>query len=199
MDSHSWNERYSKAELVWSAEPNQHFSAQVADLAPGRALDLGTGEGRNAIWLAERGWEVTGVDFSAVAIRKARALAESRSCSVTWVEEDLLSYRPEPGAYDLVGFIYIHLPADLRRQVLSEAVSGLAPRGRLVVVGHDSSNLTAGYGGPQDPSILFTPDDVVADLAGLQVVRAERVARRVATADGDRDAIDALVVADMPS
>lgn len=198
-DHHAWNDRYAKSDLVWSAEPNRFFSAEVATLTPGRALDLGTGEGRNAIWLAEQGWAVTAVDFSEVGVEKGRRLAEARGCAVTWVVQDLLDHRPEAGAFDLVGLVYIHLPAGQRRAVLGAAAAGLAPGGRLVVVGHDTSNLTAGFGGPQDPSLLFTPEDVVADLAGLEIVRAERVTRRVDTPDGPRDAIDALIVAAQPS
>lgn len=77
MDGQSWDRRYADCELVWSADPNQFFAAELADLPAGRALELGTGEGRNAMWLANQGWEVTAVDFSAVAIDKARAIAES--------------------------------------------------------------------------------------------------------------------------
>ncbi len=198
MDQHAWNDRYSTTDLVWSAEPNRFFRETVEGLAPGRALDLGSGEGRNAIWLAEQGWAVTGVDFSDVAVKKGRRLAESRSVSVTWVVQDLLTYRPAPGAFDLVGLIYIHLTTDARHQVLRTAVGALAPGGRLVVLGHHSTNLKDGFGGPQDPSILFTPEDISADLKGLRVTRAESATRRVDAPDGAHQAIDALVVAVRP-
>ena len=198
MDYASWDRRYSQAELVWSATPNQFFAEEVAELAPGRALDLGTGEGRNAVWLAERGWDTTAVDFSATGIEKARALAKARGCSVTWIVDDLLTFRPAPHSFDLVALVYIHLPALQRRRVLTTAVSALAPAGRLVVVGHDRSNLTAGVGGPQDPAILFTPEEIVSDLHGLNIVRGQTVVRHVRTPDGDRDAVDALVVAVAP-
>jgi SAM-dependent methyltransferase len=198
MDHASWDRRYSQAELVWSVTPNQFFAEEVAALAPGRALDLGTGEGRNAVWLAERGWDTTAVDFSGVGIEKARSLAARRRCSVTWVIEDLLTFRPALASFDLVALVYIHLPALQRRHVLTTAVSTLASAGRLVVIGHDRSNLTAGVGGPQDPAILFTPEEIVSDLHGLDIVRSQRVVRKVKTPDGERDAIDALVVAVAP-
>jgi SAM-dependent methyltransferase len=193
LDHASWDRRYSKAELVWSATPNQFFAEEVAALAPGR-----TGEGRSAVWLAERGWHTTAVDFSGVGIEKARSLAARRGCSVTWVVEDLLTFRPAPAAFDLVALVYIHLPALQRRQVLTTAVRALAPAGRLVVVGHDRSNLLAGVGGPQDPSILFTPEEIVSDLDGLDIVRSQKVVRHVKAPDGERDRIDALVVAVRP-
>ena len=107
-----WNARYAQKELVWTAEPNRLFAAEVGGLAPGRALDLACGEGRNAVWLAERGWQVTGVDFSDVALAKAAELAASRGVEVEWVVADVLDYEPEPRAFDLVAVLYLQLPRE---------------------------------------------------------------------------------------
>jgi SAM-dependent methyltransferase len=193
-----WDERYAGSELVWSAEPNRFLVGEAEALAPGRALDLACGEGRNAVWLAGRGWRVTGVDFSAVGLEKAEGLAGSRGARVEWVLADLLDYEPAALAYDLVLVFYLQLPAPERRLVLRRAAGGVTPGGALLVVGHDLLNLTEGYGGPRHAEVLFTPADIVADLAGLQVERAERV-RRAVDADGDRvEAIDALVRARRP-
>ena len=90
MDRADWDERYAGSELLWSAEPNRFLVAETAGLTPGRALDLACGEGRNAVWLARRGWQVTGVDYSEVAIEKARRLASARKANVDWVVADLL-------------------------------------------------------------------------------------------------------------
>jgi SAM-dependent methyltransferase len=201
MDSHAWNERYEGSDLVWSAEPNRTFAEEVGALEPGRALDLGAGEGRNAIWLAQRGWAATAVDFSDVALGKARQLAAANDVEIETVVADVTAYEPPAAAHDLVAVIYLHLPEDQRRLVHQRAAAALAPGGTLVVLGHDTTNLTDGHGGPQDPSVLYTPDDVVADLddTGLVVTRAERVHRTVSTADGERTAIDGLVVARRPS
>jgi 2-polyprenyl-3-methyl-5-hydroxy-6-metoxy-1,4-benzoquinol methylase len=197
MDRRAWNDRYAATDLVWTAEPNRSFAAEVAGLSPGSALDLGAGEGRNAIWLAQQGWTATAVDFSDVALAKARQLAEASGVEVDTVVADITTYTPTAGAYDLVVVIYLHLPASERTQVHRRAAAALAPGGTLVVLGHDTTNLTDGHGGPQDATVLFTPDDVVSDLAptGLTVTKAERVHRRVTTPDGDRTAIDALVTA----
>ena len=193
-----WDERYAGSELVWSAEPNRFLVAEAEGLAPGRALDLACGEGRNAVWLAGRGWEVTGVDFSAVGLRKAERLAASRGVHVDWVLADLLAYVPAPLAYDLVLVFYLQLPAAGRRLATRAAAGAVAPGGMLLVVGHDLLNLTEGYGGPRHAEVLFTPADVVADLDELEVERAERV-RRPVEADGERvEAIDALVRARRP-
>jgi SAM-dependent methyltransferase len=193
MDRQGWDARYAGYELLWRAEPNRFLVAQVAGLSPGRALDLACGEGRNAVWLASQGWEVTAVDFSGVALAKARRLADNHGVTVDWVEADVLAWEPPAGQFDLIVIFYLHLPAEPRRRVHAHAAGELAPGGTLLVVGHDAANLTDGYGGPQDPAVLFTADDVAADLAGLTIVRAERVRRPVSTDSGEVVAIDALV------
>jgi SAM-dependent methyltransferase len=166
---------------------------EVAGLAPGRALDLACGEGRNALWLAERGWQVTAVDFSAVGLEKARRLASERELELILVEADVLEWEPPAASFDLVVVMYLHLPGSARRRVLRAATSALAPGASLLVVGHDSTNLTEGVAGPQDPAVLFGPEDIVGDLPGLEVERAERARRPVATDNGEVNAIDTVV------
>lgn len=196
MDADGWNRRYATSELVWTAEPNRFLVQEIDGLAPGRALDLGAGEGRNAVWLARNGWQVTAVDYSDVGLDKARRLAESAGVSIELVCAD--ATKPIEGVFDLVVVLYLHLPADDRRRAYRNAAGAVAPGGTLLIVGHDTANLLDGVGGPQDPSVLFTAADIVADLAGtgLRVGRAEAVHRSVTTDDGDRIAIDALVRAE---
>ena len=200
MDSASWDRRYEGRELVWTAEPNRFLVAETETLVPGRAIDLACGEGRNAIWLAERGWQAVGTDFSEVGLQKARELANRRGVKVQWVAADLLDYRPDPRAFDLVLVFYLQVPAAERRPMLEAAAEAIAPGGTLLVVAHDSSNLWHGYGGPQDPAVLYTARDVAGDIDGhgLQIERAERVERPVQTADGERVAFDALLRARRP-
>jgi SAM-dependent methyltransferase len=188
-----WDRRYSAAELVWTDRANRFVVDELSDLPPRTALDLGTGEGRNAVWLAERGWDVVAVDFSRAGLDKARRLADARAVTVDWVLADLMDYRPDPGVFDLALVAYIQLPAAQRATVLRTAVTALAPHGTVLVVGHDLSNLSEGVGGPQDPAVLYTPEAVVAELPGLSVQRAERVHRPVDTDAGPRTAIDTLV------
>ena len=193
MDAAGWDERYAAAELVWSAEPNRFVAEACADLSPGRALDVAAGEGRNAIWLAQRGWTVTAGDFSQVGLDKGRRRAEHAGVAdrVAWLLAD--ATRTEwPDDHDLVVVAYLQLVEAERREAVLRAFAALQPGGRFVWVAHDSSNLTEGTGGPQDPSVLMTADDVLIDLTGepFDVVRAERVARPV----GDATAYDCLVV-----
>ena len=193
MDAAGWDARYAGSDLVWGAQPNQFVARELAGVPAGRALDVGAGEGRNAIWLAGLGWRVTAVDFSAVALDRGRQLAAARGLEVDWVQADLRVYRPEPGGFDVVLVAYIHLvPAELT-EVLHRAAAAVAPGGRIVVVGHDRANLTAGVGGPQDPAVLYTAESVSAALPGLVVRRAEAVHRAVTTVDGERQAVDTLV------
>lgn len=200
MDREQWNARYADRELVWSAGPNQFVEALTAGLPLGRALDLAAGEGRNALWLAARGWQVTAVDFSDVALARAEGLARERLArpeALQLVAADLAHYEPPSAAFDLVLVVYLQVPAALRQPVLRRAGAAVAPGGRLVVVAHDPDNLERGFGGPSDPAVLYSAADVAADVAGLglTVLRAEQVPREVPTDDGVRTAVDALFVA----
>lgn len=185
MDAEAWDQRYAAAELVWSADPNRFVEQECAALPPGRAVDLAAGEGRNAIWLARRGWQVTAVDFSAVALDKGARLAGDTD--VEWVVGDATAWRSaEP--LDLAVIAYLQLPAEQRRAAHRNAVESLAPGGTFLLVAHDSTNLTEGTGGPQDPAVLMTAADVLTDLDGIEieVVRAGRVAREVSPGDDHR-------------
>ncbi|SCF04467.1 Methyltransferase domain-containing protein [Micromonospora viridifaciens] len=201
MDSSAWDARYADTpDLVWGVEPNRFVVESVEGLTPGSALDLAAGEGRNAVWLAERGWRVTAVDFSPVAVERGRELAARRGVPVEWRVADVTAYRSVPGSYDLVLISYLHLPAADLAGVLASARRALRPGGALVVVGHDLANLTGGVGGPQDPKILLTPEAVVDGLAGLRIRRAETARRPVPTTDGGSvDALDTVVVATRPA
>ncbi|MEV4482975.1 class I SAM-dependent methyltransferase [Micromonospora coxensis] len=200
MDSTEWDARYAAApELVWTAEPNRFVVEATADLPPGDALDLAAGEGRNAVWLAGRGWRVTAVDFSPVAVDRGRDLAARRGVPVRWRVGDVTTDLPEPDRYDLVVVAYLHLPPAQRTVALAGARAALRPGGTIVVVGHDRANLDGGVGGPRDPEILLTPEAVVDGLDGLRVRRAETVRRPVIVDGTTRDALDTLVVAHRPA
>lgn len=201
MHARDWDQRYAASDLVWSAGPNATVAELTENLVPGRALDLGAGEGRNAIWLAARGWQVTAVDFSPVAVNRTSALAAQRlgadSARLTLVTADVLTWEPGASGYDLVLVVFLHLPQRQRAVVHARAAAAVAPAGTLLILGHDRSNLLDGVGGPADPAVLLTVDEVVADLTGtgLHVERAEVITRGVDVAGQRAQARDCLVVA----
>ena len=191
MKREDWNRRYAGVDSLWSANPNRFLVAEAEGLEPGRALDLACGEGQNAVWLASLGWDVTAVDYAEVAVAKGIERAARAGVAVDFQVGDLLDYVPDARSFDLVLILYLHISSDGLRLVLERATGALAPGGTLVLVGHDLLNLTEGVGGPSDRDLLFTPDEVVAELPGLEIEKAERLLRDV---DGhDRPAIDALV------
>jgi SAM-dependent methyltransferase len=193
MDAHDWDERYAATELMWSVTPNRFVAEELAELPPGRAVDLAAGEGRNAIWLASRGWDVTAVDFSQVALDKGRELAGDRH--VNWVCADVTTWRADE-PYDLAVVAYLQLAFEQRRAAVRRAFDALRPDGTFLLVAHDSTNLLEGTGGPQDPDVLMTAEDVLGDLGGqrFEVLRADRVVREVTQPDGPTaPAYDVLV------
>jgi SAM-dependent methyltransferase len=193
MDREGWNRKYLGAPLLWSEEPNRYLVEEVAELPPGRALDLGSGEGRNAIWLAEHGWQVTGVEFADVALERARRIAADRGVTINWIQANVLQWHAEPASFDLVLLIYLHFPGDEMNVLLRHAQDAAAPDGTLLLVGHDRTNIEHGHGGPQDPSLLYEPDEVAAMLTDVDVLKAEKRERPVKTDDGTKHAIDCLV------
>jgi SAM-dependent methyltransferase len=163
-----WDERYSAHASLWSGHPNQHLISEAADLVPGTALDLGCGEGADAIWLAERGWRVTALDISTVAIERAAAYAAKAGDDVAgrigFQQADLIGWHPGAGRFDLINSQYIHMPAQFRDPLFRGAAAAVNPGGTLLVVGHHPSDMQTTMPRPQKPELFFTGDDIVALL-----------------------------------
>ncbi|PKQ31472.1 MAG: class I SAM-dependent methyltransferase [Actinobacteria bacterium HGW-Actinobacteria-2] len=195
-DSATWNERYAATELVWSSEPNQFVVETCAGLRPGRALDLGAGEGRNAVWLAGRGWTVTAVDFAENAVSRITARSAMEALKITATVADAVSYQPPAGSLELALLCYLQLPLAQLRKAITHVAAGLVAGGRLVVIAHDASNLQHGYGGPRDPNMLTTATQVAQAMteAGLQVDSADVRERQVLVDTGFRYALDHVVI-----
>jgi SAM-dependent methyltransferase len=175
MQAQDWDERYAERQQ-WSAEPNALIAELLADLPPGDAVDLAAGEGRHALWLAGLGWHATAVDFSAVGL--ARGRAQPGADRVTWVAADATTWSAQPASLDLVLVAYLHLAEAENTALLTRAVGWLRPGGRLLVLGHDVENVTAGVGGPQEPAILHSVDRLSPVAALLDVDRLEQVRRQ---------------------
>lgn len=195
-----WDKRYGGDAPVWGARPNAWVADELNGLPSGHALDLGAGEGRHALWLADRGWQVDAVDFSPVGLDRGRRSAQALGLAerIHWHAEDATLYAPAPGSLDLVLVAYLQLPAEDLRAALSSAASGLRPGGRLLLVSHDATNPELGTGGPQDPAVLQSPAQVADWLraVGLVVISAETRPRPVPGAV--RPALDCVVLAEAP-
>lgn len=197
MDSAQWDKRYSTSELIWTGHANQFVEAHLATLSPGTAIDVGAGEGRNAVWLAARGWTVTAVDFSQVGLDKAAALAAEHGVQIDLVCADATTWAP-PAAVDLVMLSYLQLDEPERLAVLRHGSTWLNPGGTLFVIAHDRSNVDDGYGGPPSAEVCYTVAETAEAIAPLEVTTAEIVERHVETVEGTKTALDTLVIARRP-
>jgi SAM-dependent methyltransferase len=196
MNAREWDRRWLDKRLHAHGEPSTVVLSVLERLRPGRALDLGCGSGRHAVWLAERGWRVTAVDFAPEALRQARERAAEVGVAVDWIEADLVDYEPPEGAFDLVLLAYVHVPAHERRAILAKAEAAIDSGGTLLLVGHDLTNIGTGAPGPTSTAVLYTPADIVPELPALDVGRAEQVRRPVELENGSTvEAVDALVLA----
>ncbi|MEA2057867.1 MAG: class I SAM-dependent methyltransferase [Actinomycetota bacterium] len=193
-----WDERYTEAGQLWGLEPNRFLVEVAEDLPRGSVLDLGCGQGRNSVWLASRGFEVTGLDLSPVAVEQGARFAEDVGVDVEFAAADIMTWRPEGRTWDVVLLSYIHLPEAGRMKVHATAVESLAPGGRVIVIAHHLDNLEHGVGGPPYPELLLTEDLLREDFADLEIDRCEPVLRPVDKDGVSGTAIDILMVAHKP-
>lgn len=173
MSRDFWNKRYETMEFEDLPAPSSVLTETAKPLKPGKALVLAAGYGRNAFYLAKQGWRVTAVDFSAEAIAIGERFSSEQNLGIRWIEEDLTAYHPEQGGYNLVTIIYLHIPWDDFTGILRKAEAALAPGGTLLLIGHDSLNPLEGTGGPQNPKILYRPEDIMPFLSKVRIERAE--------------------------
>ncbi|CCH32776.1 methyltransferase domain-containing protein [Actinosynnema sp. NPDC047251] len=160
-----WEQRYGTGERVWSGKVNRHVTTTAADLAPGTALDVGSGEGADAIWLAERGWKVTGVDLARTALDRAARQAAEAGVEVTWQQADVTAWDPAPEQFDLVSVQYLHLPGAVREDLYRRLAAAVRPGGTLLVVGHHPADLdVAELRRPRLPHLMSTAEQVAALL-----------------------------------
>lgn len=183
-----WDQRYREAPTIWSGQPNPQLVAQASDLAPGAALDIGAGEGADAVWLAQRGWTVTAVDLSPVALDRAAAHAEAVGVAgITWQQADVTTWSPPQHCFDLVSVHFLHLPSATRRVVYAGLAAAVAPGGSLLIVGHHPLDLGTTARRPSDPDLLFTHDELIQELSAdeWEVLVGEACPRRTTDAEGE--------------
>jgi SAM-dependent methyltransferase len=184
-----WDERYGSADQIFSGTVNPHLATTAGPLSPATALDVGCGEGADAIWLAARGWRVTGADVSTVALRRAaRQAAEAGPAvadRIAWQQADVLSWEPPPLSYDLVAAHFVHLPRPALTALHRRLAAAVRPGGTLLIVGHHPSDLETSMGRPHLPQLMFTAEEVAATLdpAGWEIA-AGAPARPAVDPDG---------------
>ena len=196
----TWDARYAESERIWSGRPNPRLVEQVSGVTPGDALDVGAGEGADAVWLAGQGWRVTALDVSEVALARVDAHATEAGLgdTVTTLHHDLMTGTPLPGEYDLVSAQYLHPPTDRFTEIVQLLGAALRRGGRLLVVGHHPDDLATGLrSGHGHPELLFTPDKVVAALPAddWELRTAEAQTREVAGPEGPVMITDTVVLA----
>jgi SAM-dependent methyltransferase len=182
----AWDERYRSSDRVWSGRPNPQLVAEISELTPGRALDVGCGEGADAIWLARRQWEVEAVDISGVALERAAAHAKDvdpeASGRIEWRRADLIAEPPEPATFDLVSAQFMQLPPELRVTLFRALVGAVRPGGTILVVGHHPSDLGSGVRRPPMPELFYTADEMAGLLDDTWSVDVKEARPRKATA-----------------
>ncbi|WP_328477430.1 NAD(P)/FAD-dependent oxidoreductase [Actinoplanes sp. NBC_00393] len=188
FEEDAWEERYRSKSAVWSGKPNPQLVASASDLAAGRALDVGCGEGADAVWLAQRGWQVTAVDISTVALGRAAGHAAEAGLAeqITFRHADLRREAPEQRSYDLVSAQFMHLPPEARQELYAHLAGAVAVGGTLLIVGHHPSDLVSGVGRMHFPDMLFTAEEIAESLpaAEWEIVAAEARPRPFKDPDG---------------
>ena len=153
------------------------FAREVSDLVPGKALDVACGEGRNAIWLAEQGWDVIAIDFAKEGIAKAIRIADKKALTVNWIVSDIADIGQD--LFDLVAVLFFHTDSVERQVWLPKIIDCVAPEGTFVYIGHDPSNIGGGVGEPQDPELLPSVDEITDRLKVFRVEHAKIVERNL--------------------
>jgi SAM-dependent methyltransferase len=156
-----WNQRFSDPEYVYGKEPNEFFKEQIDKLPAGSILLLAEGEGRNAVYAAKKGWQADAVDLSEKAKEKALALASENNVKIKYAVSPLESYNFPEAAYDVVAFIFMHLPGELVEEITAKAIKSLKPGGKIITEVYEKEQLKYDSGGPKDENLLYSLEDFV--------------------------------------
>jgi cyclopropane fatty-acyl-phospholipid synthase-like methyltransferase len=180
MSDTFWDQRYASEALAYGEAPND-FLAHMADRLPneGHALDIGAGEGRNALFLASRGLSVLAVDQSKVGMQKAQRLAQERGLTLRAQAVDLRVFDAEHNSFDVISSIFVHLPATLRAAVHKRVGAWLKPGGAFLLEAYAPDQIERGTGGPKDPSLLASLKDILGELDGLEIEHQAALVRNV--------------------
>lgn len=179
MNTQFWDDRYRADEYAYGREPNEFLRTEAHRIAPGRVLCLAEGEGRNAVFLAGLGYEVSAVDFSAEGLRKAELLAREKHVEITTVQADLGTYEPEPEGFTGIVAIFAHLPSPVRKRVHAWIARALRPGGVFILEAYTPRQLAFNTGGPRNPDMLMTLEELKDELSPLTVEIGREVERQI--------------------
>ncbi|KJF18375.1 MULTISPECIES: class I SAM-dependent methyltransferase [Acidithrix] len=168
-----WNERYAGIDRLWIPEPDPKLADVISNFSPGKALDLGCGEGRNAMYLAKTNWEVTAVDFSSVALERLARAANEAGVKVDTICSDIFDFLDQDDSYDLIVIANIHPSRTLRLELYKKAIKRISLGGHLFLIGHHIESL--GIVGPSDPDLLMDDSEVTEAFVDQKIVRLEKI------------------------
>lgn len=174
-----WNQRYSSETYAYGTEPNEFLTAMLDKLPDGRVLCLGEGEGRNAVWLAQQGREVTAMDAAEVGLEKAGRLADARGVTITTLLADLAVFEIEKQYWDVIVSIFCHVPPELRRVVHRRCVEGLRPGGVILLEAYTPAQLGYRTGGPPSADMMMDAESLRAEFSGLEFLHLQECVREV--------------------
>lgn len=175
----NWDDRYSSTDYAYGTEPNDFLVGVVDNIPVGRILCIAEGEGRNAVFLASRGYDVVAVDSSSVGLKKAQLLAAEKSVSITTIQANLSDYKIQPETYTGIISIYGHLPLEVRKNIHSEAVRGLCSGGVFILEAFTKEQLNHNTGGPKDINMLMSLTELKDELSGMDLLIAREITRDV--------------------
>ncbi len=195
MNRNFWDERYAAASLVYGDAPND-FLASLAPTIPsqGVAIDLGAGQGRNAIFLAKHGLDVLAIDQSRVGLERAQELARAHRVTIRTQVADLSSYRAAPASIDVISSIFCHLPTSIRTPLYRTFADWLRPGGMLIMEAYTPAQLRRDSGGPKDPDMLPSLDTLKAELSSLRLHTARELVRNVVEGDFHKGEADVVQI-----
>jgi SAM-dependent methyltransferase len=169
MQKNFWNERYAPQDFAYGTEPNDFFKSEICKLVPGKLLLPGEGEGRNAVFAAIKGWDVTAVDFSEQAKIKALKLADENNVKINYLVSPLEEYQFPGNEYDAIALVFVHFPPDIREKVHKLLVKSLKKGGTVLIEAFSKSQINNASGGPKDLSSLYSIEDFENDFSGLKI------------------------------
>ena len=166
-----WDNRYLSKEYVYGIKPNEFFASEIKNLQPGKLLLPAEGEGRNAVFAAGLGWDVTAFDFSSFAIEKARKLAEKKGVKINYFLSDIDSMSFESDYFDCISLIFVHTPEDKRHTFHRNLIKFLKKGGRVILEGFSKEQIKKSSGGPKKIEMLFSQEQISEDFSELNSLR----------------------------